>query len=198
MKIFKLIAICSALALCMWSCGGAKDVATEAALKEIASGNYVNEGKEYELSGYLSVPRNMFINKGHVTLSLHTIAGQSNDFQICKAQLGFGQQANSVYVPEKYSGSDMEIYDKDGSMHGYRTKVKLRGTVKYTDKDWEDGLYDELTEGENFNEKGIFLEKKREQQKKDQEAAEQRRKDQDGDANDYSFVLVVDEITVME
>ena len=149
------------------SCG---DSATKKLAKEINS-SYTHDGQQVELIGYLFPGNVVFACGERVTLGLHTAAGQSKD-ALVNVRVIFGQEANSVYVPEKFKGSDFEIYDSQGNKHGYLTKVKVIGTIKYTNKDWEKSTID----GEI------------------RRAGE--RKDKTGDPNDYSYRIDVDSIEI--
>jgi len=166
MKTIKKLAIVFSVFM-LASCG---DSATKKLAKEINS-SYTHDGQQLELVGYL-FPGNVVFARGElVTLGLYSAAGQSKD-ALVNVRVKFGQEANCIYVPEKFKGSDFEIYDSQGSKHGYLTKVKVIGTIKYTNKDWEKSTSD----GEI------------------RRAGE--RKEKTGDPNDYSYRIDVESIEI--
>lgn len=173
---------------CMAGCG--TDSATKETVKKLNS-SYDLDGQTVELQGYIAVPRSMMVMNGRIRLSLHSMAGQSTAAKIADLRMTFGQNANSFYVPKKFSGSDVEIYDADGNCHGYMTRIKVTGTVKYTNKDWEKGLHDE-NEGATGLAGVDELKRKRALEEAD------KREKETGDRNDYSFEVTVESITAAE
>lgn len=171
---------------------GSIDKETAQVLKEINSG-YENEGREVTLTGYLGVPRNIVTLGNNVNINLYKIAGQNDDKHFARLEVPFGQGRNSYYVPKKYHGSDVEIYDNEGNMHGYLTKVNVTGIVRYTNKNWEEYVNEEIIKGHFDND--FSYENKIEKQKQAKAEAEKRRK-ATGDPNDYSFKLIATTITV--
>lgn len=171
----------------MASCGGA-DKQTKELVGKLGS-SYDLDGQEVEMTGYLSVPRSVLVMNDVITLGLHNTAGQS-DGELARLKVKFGKGANHYYIPEKYSGSDVEIYDADGNEHGYLTRVTIKGTVRYTNKNW-DRRIKEYLDGAPVNEDDLSLGQARELK-----AVEERRKSQNGGPNDYTFEILVDTITV--
>jgi len=169
------------------SCSGA-DKSTKELISKLNSG-YDYDGQEVEMTGYLSVPRSFLVKGDRITLGLHNSAGQNTD-ELAKLKVKFGKGENSYFVPEKYRGSDVEIYDASGTQHGYMTCVKIKGTVKYTNKNWNKQIQ-QFIDGASYNEDDLSMGQAREM--KDME---KRKKEQDGDPNDYTFEIIVDEITV--
>ena len=130
----KIMMILAATAVLLASCG--TDSQTKKVLANIASG-YEMEGREVQLVGYLGVPRNILVTSELITLGLYNAAGQNaSSDEIARVRIRFGQAPNSYYVPEKYRGSNVEIYDSDGVQHGYMTKVRLTCRVRYTNQAW--------------------------------------------------------------
>ena len=184
-KVF--ILLCTVVAL-FGSCG--TDSETAKTLQAITS-SYDHEGQEVELVGYLGVPRNILVMREDITLHLYNAAGQNDNNYIATLKVRFGQSPNSYYVPEKYHGSDVEIYDSNGEKHGYLTKVKVTGTVHYTNRDWEESLNREYSGLNN----DFMRQKHEERQTEARKAAEEREK-KTGDRNDYSFEVKVNSITI--
>ena len=169
------------------SCGGA-DKATKEMIEKLST-SYDYDGQQVEMTGYLSVPRSILVRGDMIALGLHNSAGQSND-ELAKLKVKFGKGENSYYVPEKFRGSDVEIYDATGEQHGYLTCVKVKGTVKYTNKEWNKRIQ-EFIDGTPYNEDDLS-----QGQVRELKDMEERKKVQNGDPNNYAFEIIVDEITV--
>ena len=185
LKLFIALAF---VAVVTASCG---DSTTKKLVKELKSG-YDHNGKQVELVGYFGVPRSLMIFKETISLEFYNIAGQSgqNDAYLCKINgIYFGRdKPNAFYVPEKYTGSDVEIYDSEGNKHGYRTQFKVVGTVKYTNKNWKENLDKKRAEVEDAIDESNLQRL---------EDAVKKREDETGDPNDYSFEIEVESITAL-
>jgi len=177
------------LAITMTSCGGG-DKATTKLLKELNS-SYNYDGKEATLTGYLTYNSGAMIVHGKTTPALRHSNWQKEGF--ARPEINFGKEPNCVWIPDKFRLEDIEIYDSNGEKHGVNTKVTLKGTVRYTNKEWEKAT---VAEEEKSGGMKIFGAKsaaeKAEEAKK---AAEERRK-KTGDPNDYSFTFQATAISV--
>ena len=182
--------LCTIAAVVFVACG--TDSESAKVLKELSS-SYENEGREVSLVGYLGVPRNILVMGEDIRLNLYNAAGQNDNNYIAALKVRFGQGPSSYYVPEKYRGSDVEIYDSNGGKHGYMTKVKVTGTVHYTNRDWEESLNREYSGLNNS-----FLRQKHEESQAEAKKAAEEREKATGDRNDYSFELKVSTITIPE
>lgn len=185
-----------AVAFAFVACG---DSATKSLVKELGS-SYDKDGQQVEFVGYFSVPRNIFTMTDNVSLSLHSVAGQSTDAVLVKSiELPFGRVPNGFYVPEKYSGSDVEIYDSNGEKHGYLTEFKVTGIVHYTKKDWEKVLTEEFEPSPGMPAAAQVMSRNsyEARQKREQENVEKRKAEQNGDPNDYSYEIELVSLTAL-
>ena len=136
MKALKNLTAIALLIFLFTSCG---DKQTANLVKELNS-SYTYDDQDVELIGYLFPSKMTFVRGESVNVGLYSAAGQSKG-ELTKVAVNFGQEANSIYMPQKFSGSEVEIYDNNGEKHGYLTKVKVTGTVKYTNKEKDPADY---------------------------------------------------------
>ena len=173
------------------SCG---DSATNKLVKELHS-SYANDGKEVELTGYIFTFHGAMVWGDEVNVGLYNVAGQTND-EIATMKLKFGKEANNIFIPQKYRGSDIEIYDNAGKKYGYLQKFTVKGVVHYTNKNWKEKL-EQQKEGKNgmFSKSPTFQKMRESSLSKAEENAKEREK-KTGDPNDYSFEVIVNDISV--
>lgn len=100
--------------------------------------SYKYDGQEIVAEGYFSLPRysRMSVRQGKIGLafkasrweffSLHDIFNM--------VDVSFGKEPNSIYMPEKFTDSQVEIYDKQGNRLGLDDKIRIRATVEYLSK----------------------------------------------------------------
>jgi len=183
--IFSLI-----FAAILVSCG---DNATKKLVKELNS-SYTYDGKEVILTGYVIYNSGALIMNGKTNVALSNSNWQQDAF--AHAEMNFGQEPNSIWMPDKFRLEDIEIYDSNGQKHGINTKFNLKGTVHYTNKDWKEQL-EQQKEGKKdmFSNNPAFQEMRKNSLSKAEEATNERKK-KSGDPNDYSFKIVVSEISV--
>ena len=189
-KVFVFTLIISAML--MTACG---DGATKKLVKELNS-SYTNEGKEVELKGYIFTFHGAMVWGDRVRVGLYNVAGQT-DGAIAPIKMKFGQEANSIFIPEKYRGNDIEIYDNAGEKHGYLKRFTVKGVVHYTNKDWKEKLEKEKEkEGKkDMPSNNPAVQKMRENSLSKAEEAAKEREKKTGDPNDYSFEITVSEIS---
>lgn len=126
------------LSLATYSCTS-ENVKTTKTLSE----TYEYDGQAIEIEGKFGAP--MMVRTGGKTTSLNFIT--YNDYIIVHSGhiiipsviLNYGEDKNSVIIDaaegEKFTKQDVVIYDKDGNKVSLDDKVKLKGLVKYLNKD---------------------------------------------------------------
>lgn len=172
----------------MSACG---DSETKKLVDRISS-SYELDGQKVTLKGYVTIGGMEIVKDGAVRVSLVASPTQQSASAFATARVRFGQEPNCVWMPDKFKLDDVEIYDAAGAKYGTNTKFAFVGVVRYTNKDWEQKL-DAAGKQDMFSDNEAFKKMREKSDKKNREAAEERRK-KTGDANDYSFEFVVDEI----
>ncbi|MCL1938072.1 MAG: hypothetical protein FWF52_06735 [Candidatus Azobacteroides sp.] len=172
----------------MFACG---DGTTKKLVKELNS-SYDNEGKEVTLTCYITQNGPVIIKNGTTSVSLVYSNMQQDAFAY--AQLNFGKEANCVWMPEKFRLEDIEIYDNTGRKYGVNTEFTIKGIVHYTNKNWKEELSQADKPG-MFSNSEVFK-KMREKSDNDNKKAAEDRKKKTGDPNDYSFEIIVNDISV--
>jgi len=175
------------------ACG---DGATKKLVKELNS-SYDNDGKEVELVGYVTISSGRgggtMVMNGKITVGLANSNWQQKQDAFAYAKINFGQEPNSMWLPEKYQLSDVEIYDSNGQKHDVNTEFTIKGTVHYTNKDWK--LLQTDKPAGMFANSDVFNKMKEKSANESKKAAEDREK-KTGDPNDYSFEIIVNQISV--
>lgn len=107
------------------------------------SETYEYDGQVIEIEGKFGAP--MMVRTGGKTTSLNFITYNdyfivhSGHITIPSVILNYGEDKNSVIINagegEKFIKQDVVIYDKDGNKVSLDDKVKLKGMVKYLNKD---------------------------------------------------------------
>jgi len=193
MKIKNLliaIGLCTSLFF-ITSCG---DSATKKFVKELNT-SYTNDGKEVELTGYIFTFHGAMVWGDLVKVGLYNVAGQT-DGAIATLKIKFGKEANQIFIPEKYHGNEIEIYDNTGKKHGYLQKITVKGIVHYTNKNWKEKLEQEKEGKKDMFSNNPAMQKVREKSLNQAEEAAQEREKKTGDPNDYSFEVLVSEMLV--
>ena len=185
--IFSLI-----LAAILSSCG---DSTTNKLVKELNS-SYTNDGKEVTLTGYVAISSGRMIMDNKVKVSLTNSNWQQEQNALAKAKINFGQEPNSIWMPEKFRLENIEIYDSAGQKYGVNTKFNLKGIVHYTNKDWKENLTQKQEDKKDMFSNNPAMQKIREKSKNDDEKAKAEREKKTGDPNDYTFEIIVNEISV--
>lgn len=174
------------------ACG---DNATKETVKKLNS-SYDYDGKEVELVGYVAIVSGRaggtMVMNGKIAVGLVNSNMQQKQDAFADAKLNFGQEANSLWLPEKFKLSDVEIYDSNGAKHGVNTRFAIKGTVHYTHKDWEQ---ETVAKEETGKMKIYGIKSNAEKAEEAKQAAEERRK-KTGGPNDYSFVFEATSISV--
>jgi hypothetical protein len=183
-----------AMLMAFSSCGSGNSGGTPIALDEVVH-NYDNEGQNVEVTGYLIPGSFSMVRDRRITVGLYESTARRKE--VAKISMGFGQQARRIYMPEKFSESDIVIYDDENQKHGYDTKLKIIGSIKYTRKEWRNDL--EVGELPKAVANNPTLKKTREDQAaRARKAMEARSEKQNGDPNDYSFEIQLKSITAVE
>lgn len=172
------------------SCG---DSASKELVKQLKS-SYDKEGQTVELIGYPALGKLTFVKQGKMELELGNAWGQSEG-SLATIELSFGKEANQGFLPEEYKFEDLEIYDKDGKKLDPQSKIKIKGKVTYTKKDWKEEIDKEIEKNKLGSKMVEEQQKKRKEKAK--QAAEEREKET-GDPNDYSFIIEVESIESVE
>jgi hypothetical protein len=175
------------------ACG---DGATKKLTNQLNS-SYDYDGKEMELTGFIYTFHGAMVSGDMVRVGLFNVAGQTSG-AVATLKIKFGKDANGIYIPEKYHGSDIEIYDNTGEKHGYLTKCTVKGTVRYTNKNWKENLEktDDPASEKNPLANSETFKKMREKTVANAKKAAEEREKKTGDPNDYSFEMTVNEISV--
>gem|GEM_PF-887294 len=185
------------VAAILTSCGG--DNATNKLVKELNS-SYTNDGKEVELVGYIAIVSGRAggtsVNNGKITVGLTNSNWQQKQDAFAQAKINFGKDSNSLWLPEKFLLSDVEIYDSKGQKHDVNTKLAIKGIVHYTNKDWENALKQEQEGKKDMFSNNPAFQKMREKSLNEDKAAAKAREKKTGDPNNYSFEISVNEISV--
>ena len=184
------IGLCTSLFF-ITSCG---DSATKKFVKELNT-SYTNDGKEVELTGYIFTFHGAMVWGDLVKVGLYNVAGQT-DGAIATLKIKFGKEANQIFIPEKYHGNEIEIYDNTGKKHGYLQKITVKGIVHYTNKNWKEKLEQEKEGKKDMFSNNPAMQKVREKSLNQAEEAAQEREKKTGDPNDYSFEVLVSEMLV--
>lgn len=88
-----------------------------------------NDGKRVAVDGYLYFP-NSFSDSQSVVLRLHET--DAFDGTPIGVQIPFGTAANQVEeVEDQFTDEDLQVHLADGSVAGFRTKVKVSGKVYF-------------------------------------------------------------------
>ena len=178
----------------MISCGGG-DGTTNNLVKKLNS-SYENDGKEVTLVCYPTIAEHsltLIDRSGTIPIYLRNSKWQKSQDAFVITKLNFGKEPNCLWLPEKYTLGDVEIFDSEGNNHGTNTKLAIKGIVRYTNKDWEKATIakEESSGGIRIVGAKSATERAEEAKKK----AEERRK-KTGDPNDYSFIFEVTSISV--
>ena len=185
--IFSLI-----FAAILSSCG---DGATKKLVKELNS-SYSNDGKDIELTGYITRNGPAIVSNGKTRVDLTYSNMQQSSDAYAQAQMTFGKEPNSIYIPEKFRLEDIEIYDSNGQKHGVNTEFNIKGMVHYTNKDWKEKLEQKQEDKKDMFSNNPAFQKMRENSKNEAENDRAEREKKTGDPNDYSFEIIVREISV--
>ncbi|MDR2498910.1 MAG: hypothetical protein LBD28_05665 [Tannerellaceae bacterium] len=179
-------------ALMLTACG--RDSATKGVLKSLNS-SYDYDGKEVELVGYIAIASGRaggaLVTNGKIAVGLVNSSMQQKQDAFAEASINFGQDINSLWIPEKFQLSDVEVYDANGKKFGINTKFAFKAMVHYTNKEWA-----KATEESQDSRKMQFGGLKSEADKAaEAKAAAEERKKKTGDPNDYSFRLIITSIS---
>ncbi|MCL2651180.1 MAG: hypothetical protein FWD60_09190 [Candidatus Azobacteroides sp.] len=170
------------------------DGATKKLMKALNS-SYDYDGKEVTLTGYAIYKSGALIMNGKTDVALSNSNWQQDSFADVK--MNFGKEPNSIWMPDKFRLEDVEIYDSNGQKHGINTKLNLKGIVHYTHKDWENAT-EVKEESSSKGKLQIYGTKSPDQRAEEAKKAAEERKAKTGDPNDYTFELIVNEVSVAE
>lgn len=187
MKNLRNIAL-AILAVTLVSCGS--DPTRE--LVDKLRSSYDMDGQTVELEGYIGAPTSMTVVDGIAAIGLYWNYGQGHVTTAADIRVPFGQEPNSFCIPEKFSDEDIEIYDSEGKKHDYKTKVKITGVVKYTERDWEEKMNAPYVDNPNIGSMNDMMRKRHEALK----TAAEKRKEETGDPANYTFHIDVQKITL--
>ena len=122
------LALGAAAALTLTACG---DSATNKVADQIKT-SYEYNGKQVEMVGYLKTTRFTMVRNGLAPLVLvPTAMNDATSATLENIMIKFGKEPNSIYMPERYKGSDIELRDSTGKVNDINTKFKVTGTVVY-------------------------------------------------------------------
>ena len=122
------LVLCTAAALTLSACG---DSSTNKVAEQIKT-SYEYNGKQVEMVGYLKTTRFTMVRNGVAPVVLvPTMVNDATSATLENIMLKFGKEPNSIYMPERYKGEDIEIRDSTGKVNDINTKFKITGTVVY-------------------------------------------------------------------
>lgn len=100
--------------------------------------SYKYDGQEIVAEGYFSIPRysRMSVRQGKIGLPFKASRWQlfSQDNIFDNVDIAYGKEPNSIYMPERFTNRQVEIYDKQGNRLRLNDKIRIRATVEYLDK----------------------------------------------------------------
>ena len=118
----------TAAALTLSACG---DSTTNKVAEQIKT-SYEFNGKQVEMVGYLKTTRFTMVRDGLAGLVLvPTVMNDVSSATLQNIMIKFGKEPNSIYMPERYKGEDIELRDSTGKVNDINTKFKVTGTVVY-------------------------------------------------------------------
>lgn len=127
-KVILPLAMVAAVAMSVSGCG---DSATNKLANEIKT-SYAYNGKQVEMVGYLKTSKLTFVRNGIAPVVLvPSMASDVSSATLENIMLKFGKEPNSIYMPEKFKGDDIELRDATGKVNNINTQFKLKGTVVY-------------------------------------------------------------------
>ena len=110
---------------------GCGDSATSKLADQIKTTHALN-GKQVEMVGYLKPTRFTLVRNGFAPLVL--VPSSTSDpvnATLENIMLAFGKEANSIFMPERYKSSEIELRDAAGKVHSVDTQFKITGTLHY-------------------------------------------------------------------
>ena len=110
---------------------GCGDSATSKVAEQIKT-SYDFNGKQVEMVGYLKPTRFTLVSNGVAPLVL--VPSSMSDpvnATLENIMLPFGKNANSIFMPERYKSSEIELRDASSKVNSVDTKFKVTGTVVY-------------------------------------------------------------------
>lgn len=163
--------------------------------------SYDYDWQEVELVGYIAMPKAQAIKNGKVYVQLEDEpsqhSGELGELEIC-----YGKEANQIYFPSNYTFSSIQIYDAEGVVYNFQTKIKITGVVNYPFKNWKDIIDDLKFSSDNqaktssrVSQRAIEI-KKQMREKAIKDAL--KREKSTGDLNDYTYYIIVEKIEVIE
>lgn len=165
-------------------------------ISEKLRSGYELDGSEIELEGYL-IPDyyTRISDNGEINMNLLPDLYGIGD-TIATVIVPFGNDPNSCNITkDRFTSGDIEIIDDSFNKHDYKTKLKIKGIVKYTNKNWASDTIlvpDGKDTIDHFTSRLIRAARKDFVQKNKLAAEERQAKT--GDPNDYSFVIIVETI----
>lgn len=165
-------------------------------ISEKLRSGYELDGSEIELEGYL-IPDyyTRISDNGEINMNLLPDLYGIGD-TIATVIVPFGNDPNSCNITkDRFTSGDIEIIDDSFNKHDYKTKLKIKGIVKYTNKNWASDTIlvpDGKDTIDHFTSRLIRAARK-DFVLRNKLAAEERQA-KTGDPNDYSFVIIVETI----
>lgn len=161
-------------------------------ISEKLHSSYDMDGSEIELEGYL-IPDyyTRISDNGEINMSLLPDLYNIGD-TIATVIVPFGNDPNSCNITkDRFTSADIEIFDDSFNKHDYKTKFKIKGTVKYTNKNWaaDTLLIPRVKDTANRAMTKLIKAGRKDFIEKNKLAAKER-KAKTGDPNDYTFVIV--------
>lgn len=193
-KLLCFIALLASIASC-------SDKDNTKNLVEQLKTSYDYDGQIVELVGYIAVKESQLVKDGKIYIHLDEVPN-SHVGRLGEIEIAYGKDLNQIYLPINYTFPTIEIYDAEGIVHDYTTKLKITGTVKYLFRNWKDIIDDPNLSNRNqistplrASQRVIEIKKqKREEAIKDA----LKREKSTGDPNDYSYYIIVEKIEAIE
>lgn len=130
-SLYSLVTL-TLLASCS-STGHQKDLTRGTAITQSQLYEYcqdtAQDGKRYSFTGYFSLQEDIQLDRSQtVHLNLYTGPGGKGDL-IYPVMMDFGKKPNQFYAPEKFTLSDLKVFDHTGKALSYRDKIQVSFTL---------------------------------------------------------------------
>lgn len=114
-----------------WDLCRCGDSATNKVAEQIKS-SYEWNGKQVEMVGYLKTTKVTLVRNGVAPLVLvPSSMSDAGSATLENIMIAFGKAPNSIFMPERFKSSDIELRDAQGAVHNIDTKLKVTGKVVY-------------------------------------------------------------------
>ncbi|QIH34948.1 hypothetical protein [Sphingobacterium sp. DR205] len=130
MKTMKMtiLTLLAGSTLAISSCGAGKDqpaTPINADQFEKLYENKDNDGKRFSLTGYPYLNSDVTVrNDMEIAVSLFSEPKGKGDY-IASIDLGYKDNKNGMYIPDKFTADDLQVFDKEGNILGVNDKITI-------------------------------------------------------------------------